>query len=283
MPGGFRAETDAPWLDGLGSQLHALAPLDPQGQLQCLTHWARARGVHTESGYALQFVASTGDHRDYEAHIFSTGEVPTRTEGTGARHDLYNALAWLRWPRSKARLNALHVQARASGVPDRGRGAERDAATLLDENGLVWVGEDIGLESALRDFDWPTLFAVRRHELTGSVRIAVLGHALLQKLEAPFKGITAHALVLRMPSNSPHEAVDGALAARLHPQGLTARSFCPLPVMGLPGWSAANEDPHFYDDPLVFRRGRMRDAEAIMNPTHRPADGPLPHFSRKTS
>lgn len=262
--------------------MRTLAPLGSQGRLHCLTHWAQARGVQTESGRALRFVLSTGEHRDYEAHIFSTGEVPTRTEGTGARHDLYNALVWLRWPLSKARLNALHVQERARGEPVCGRGAERDAATLLDENGLVWVGEDVGLESALRDFDWPTVFAARRHELSTKVRIAVFGHALLQKLEAPFKGITAHALTLCMPVDSPHEAVDGALATRLQAQSLSARSLCPLPVMGLPGWSADNENPCFYDDPQVFRRGRLRGVKTIMSPTYSPGEGLPSNSPRKT-
>ena len=77
MPGGFQAETEAPWLNGLGQALRTLAPLDSQGRLHCLTHWAQARGLQTESGRALRFVSSTGELRDYEAHIFSTGEVPT--------------------------------------------------------------------------------------------------------------------------------------------------------------------------------------------------------------
>ena len=265
MPGGFPADPCVPWLDGLGACLQTLAPLGAPARLQRLTHWAQSMGVQTESGMAVRFVAHDGI-ADYEAHIFETGEVPTRTEGDGARHDLYNALTWLRWPHSKARLNAVHVQVRARGATatTTGRGPQRDAATLFDENGLVWIGEDNELESALHHFDWPTLFVARRDELPRRVRIAVFGHALLQKLEAPFKGITAHTLTLHMPPDTPHESVDRALAARLQADTLQARSFCPLPVMGWPGWSSANSNPQFYDDPQVFRRGRLRQTRAII-------------------
>jgi hypothetical protein len=278
LPGGFPADACAPWLDGLGTHLHALEPLEPRMRLQYLTHQAMAFGLHTASGQPLRFVAHAGI-ADYESHIFATGEVPTRIDGDGARHDLYNALAWLRWPHSKARLNALHMQARACVASTTGRGPQRDAATLFDENGLVWIGQDGGLEAALRDFDWPTLFTVRRDELPGKVHVAVFGHALMHKLEAPFKGITAHALPLRMPVQSSHEAVDRALAAKLAAASLQARGFCPLPVMGLPGWSPANTDPAFYQDEQVFRRGRMRRKPAL---DHRPPDSPRFPPSLKT-
>lgn len=263
MPGGSPADAGAPWLSGFSAYLRALEPLAPRSRLQYLTDQATALGLHTAAGRPVQFIAHTGIV-DYESHIFATGEVPTRTEGAGARHDLYNALVWLRWPHTKARLNALHLQARTRVAPAAGRGPQRDAATLFDENGLVWIGEDIGLESALRDFDWPTLFMARRAELPGKVRIAVFGHALLHKLEAPFKGITAHTLALRMPPDTAHESVDRALAATLQADTVHARSFCPLPVMGWPGWSSANTHPQFYDDAQVFRRGRLRQTRAII-------------------
>lgn len=264
MPGGFPTDPGAPWLDGLGASLQALALLAPAQRLQWLSDQARALGVSTESGHPVQFLPLEGVP-DYESHIFACGEVPTRVQGRGAQHDLYNALAWLRWPRSKARLNAMHVQARANAVPSGVRGLQRDAATLFDENGVVWIGQDSELESALRGFDWPTVFGTHRQRLSQRVRVAVFGHALLHKLEAPYKGMTAHGIVLPLPVATPHADIDRALADRLHPEALSASRFCPLPVMGLPGWSADNEDPRFYDDPQVFRRGRLRPSRAIID------------------
>jgi len=264
LPGGCRTDPATPWLDGLGSALQALASLTPEQRLAWLSEQARVLDVKTESGHRLRFVSPQA-LPDYESHIFDRGEVPTRLQGPGAQHDLYNALAWLRWPRSKARLNALHVQARAIAAPTGGRGLQRDAATLLDENGVVWIGQDSELESALRAFDWAAVFGTHRRRLSQSVRVAVFGHALLHKLETPYKGITAHAMVLSLPVATPHADIDRALADRLNPGALGASRFCPLPVMGLPGWSAANEDPRFYDDPQVFRRGRLRPSRAIID------------------
>ncbi|HYF59325.1 MAG TPA: DUF3025 domain-containing protein [Burkholderiaceae bacterium] len=193
----------------------------------------------------------------YEARILATGEVATRVEGRGARHDLYNALAWLTWPRTKARLNALHAQGLAGGAaPAGGRGALRDATTLFDENGALWVGTDASLEAALRAFDWATLFVARRDALRAAVAVHVPGHALLEKLDAPYKAITAHAWPLRLPADAPLDAVDAAAAASLDAGLPSTRALCPLPVMGLPGWCDANRDPAFYNDPMVFRPGR---------------------------
>lgn len=265
MPGGLPTDHRLPWLEGLGSALQALAPLTPTQRLPWLSAQARLQGMRTESGHPLSFLERDGVS-DYEAHIFSCGEVPTRVQGPGARHDLYNALTWLRWPRTKARLNALHVQVRAQATPVEGRGSQRDAATLFDENGVVWIGQHSGLESALRAFDWPTVFGTHRQRLRERVRVAVFGHALLHKLETPYKAITAHGITLSLPITTPQADIDRALADRLTPEALDARHFCPLPVMGLPGWSADNEDPRFYDDPQVFRRGRLRQPRAIIEP-----------------
>jgi hypothetical protein len=147
---------------------------------------------------AADACGSADDRAGYEARIDATGEVPTRVEGRGARHDLYNALAWLAWPRTKGRLNALHALGLATHAGG-GRGGLRDALTLVDENAAAWVGLDASLEAALRAFDWPRLFVRERARLRASVAVHVLGHALLEKLDAPFKAVTAHAWPLRLP------------------------------------------------------------------------------------
>ena len=36
----------------------------------------------------------------------------------------------------------------------------------------------------------------------------------------------------------------------------SAKPFLPLPVLGVPGWWPANENPGFYDDADVFRPAR---------------------------
>jgi hypothetical protein len=258
-----------------------LEPLASAARLDVLNAAAREAGLLSGSGRGLQFVPQPSAiasglepsaSSDYEARIFDTGEVPTRLNGPGERHDLYNAIVWLTFPRAKARLNALQA-ARHRSTPGRHapdapgvgqaadgagsqRGPLRDAATLFDENAALWIGLDASFEAALRAFDWRELFVRRRAQLGESVRLMVFGHALLEKLESPYKAVTAHAWPLRVPVDASLAEIDLALSLALDAQTLSTRAFCPLPVMGFPGWCADNADPHFYDDPTVFRPGR---------------------------
>jgi len=273
-----------PGLEPYAGPLAELETLEPHACLSLLNRWAHDRALRTESGRPIRFVdaasrlagsagsAGSAGGLAYEHGIAATGEVPTRTRGPGVRHDLLNALVWLRFPRAKARLNAIHAAALAAGgVGSNGvgaaragvragvRGSVRDTVTLFDESGAVWVGEDAGLREALRRLDWHRLFVAQRDRLARSVSVHVFGHGLLQKLQAPYKGVTAHALTLDAPAAVGTGELDALLAARLAAGPLEAGTLCPLPVMGLPGWCAANEDPAFYNDPAVFRATRTRN------------------------
>lgn len=188
----------------------------------------------------------------YEAHIFKTGTVPTRDN----LHDLFNGLTWLAFPQAKTRLNALQ----AAEIERVGVGAERgplrDALTLFDENGAV-LDAPPALWDALVARDWRRLFITER-ALWQEARLLVFGHALLDKLCQPRKGMTAH--VLLAPSftglagaTRSIVADDAAIARALDPAHLATKPFVPLPVLGVPGWWAENENFSFYDDPGVFR------------------------------
>jgi hypothetical protein len=84
------------------------------------------------------------------------------------------------------------------------------------------------------------------------MRLAVLGHAALEKALEPWPGITCKALFV-----SPDENLDEQAARWLAglPPGARARGLAPLPVFGYPGW-ADNERPEFYDDERYFRHGK---------------------------
>jgi hypothetical protein len=84
----------------------------------------------------------------------------------------------------------------------------------------------------------------------------VFGHALLEKLENPYKSITAHTLVLEAFERS-WNAIDIALSSQLDAK-LTTKRFTPLPLMGLPGWAEDNVRPEFYADERVFRKPKAR-------------------------
>mgnify|MGYP002778437434 CR=1 FL=1 len=214
----------------------------------------------------LRFVdASTVVATVYEAHIGATGQVPTRPIAEGFVHDALNALAWLRFPRLKARLNALQVRAIArDGLGER-RGPLRDAATLFDENAIVLAvarhdPQARAVLEALRGHDWRGAFVAQRDAWERVVTPIAFGHALMQKLLRPFPSITAHAWVLDVSPrwfatdmDARCRAVDAELTPLLEALLSERAARTPLPVLGLPGWWAANAAPAFYDDVAVFR------------------------------
>jgi len=216
-----------------------------------------AWAIRTFGGHALRFIPQdalpTGTA--YEAHIAATGEVPTRDN----LHDFFNALIWLHWPRAKAALNARQARAIMQNGIGAARGTVRDAATLFDENALIFLHTDDAPERCLTGFDWRGLFVERRAAWGASCIVLPFGHALLEKLVAPYKSITGHAWPVRVSAlPTDRVSLDTVLAHTLLNTELTPRDFRPLPVMGIPGWCDANEDDSFYSDATVFRPGRRR-------------------------
>lgn len=219
-----------------------------------------AQVIRTSGGHMLRFIPQDAlpPATAYEAHIATTGEVPTRDN----LHDFFNALMWLHWPRAKAVLNARQARAIAQDGIGAARGKVRDTATLFDENTLIFLRTDDGPERCLTGFDWHGLFVRSRAGWGVSCAVLPFGHALLEKLVAPYKSVTAHAwpvCVAALPAD--RASLDAALADTLLDTELTPRDFRPLPVMGIPGWCDANEDVAFYSDTTVFRPGRRATAQ----------------------
>jgi hypothetical protein len=119
--------------------------------------------------------------------------------------------------------------------------------TLFDENAAI-LQAPASLADALRRRDWYTLFVERRADWE-SARLILFGHALLEKLMQPRKAIAAHVWLI-------DEISDETLALNVTSERLTAKDFLPLPVLGVPGWWAANENISFYNDAEVFRPPR---------------------------
>ena len=185
----------------------------------------------------------------YEEFIFDTGTVPTR-EGL---HDFFNGLVWMRFPATKRLLNRLQAtEIRQAGV-GQVRGPVRDAITLFDENAVLLQAPD-ALWHALLARDWTRLFVDLR-PLWVQARLIGFGHALLEKLVSPYKSVTGHVFREPVPIDLGDDPADWDrwLAARLTAAGLANKPFTPLPVLGVPGWWPANQDPAFYDDLTVFR------------------------------
>jgi hypothetical protein len=189
----------------------------------------------------------------YEQHIFTTGCVPTRDN----LHDFFNGLVWLRFPLTKRRLNQLQAeqiaQADITKASSQVRGPVRDALTLFDENTALLQAPD-AIWQALLARDWQRLFGPLRPRWA-EVRLVLFGHALLEKLVTPYKSITAHVYRVPVPLTLGDDLAqwDAWLADRLTASELACKPFTPLPVLGVPGWWPANEDPAFYADASVFR------------------------------
>lgn len=193
----------------------------------------------------------------YEPYIFDTGCVPTRD----GLHDFFNGLAWLHFPLTKRRLNQLHVAQIAQTGIQPVRGPARDGLTLFDENAAFLQAPD-ALWDALLAKDWQRLFGALR-PLWRQAHLLLFGHALLEKLVLPRKPITAH--VYRVQAHGQALGIgdmDAWIAADLSPDKLARKPFAHLPVLGVPGWCGANEEPLFYADASVFRPPRLAAAPA---------------------
>jgi len=214
--------------------------------LDALNRAAESRGLRTESGKPVRFVPPSRDDPYYEAGVYASGRVSTRPDSL---HDWFNALAWLAFPRTKARINALHAdELRRSPAGNGTRGPLRDLLTIFDEGGAIVLCPNDTLLSLLHAFEWKGLFLDHRDEVKRQMQIVVLGHAVMEKALEPWPGVTCKALVFAGGD------VD-ALAAdwlAIQPRDASPKLLQPLPIFGFPGWSEG-QDAAFYDDKRYFR------------------------------
>lgn len=194
--------------------------------------------------------------RAYEQYIFDSGCVPTRD----GLHDFFNGLCWMQFPLTKRRLNQLQAAQIAHTGIQPVRGPARDGLTVFDENAAFLQAPD-PLWDALAAKDWQRLF-IELRPLWRHAHLVLFGHALLEKLVSPRKAITAHVYRAQAASHSIAD-LDAWMAADLSADKLASKPFAHLPVLGVPGWWAANEDPAFYADTSVFRRPRIDGASSI--------------------
>jgi hypothetical protein len=215
-------------------------------------------------GLPIRFIpqGSAEVGRDYELGVYRTGCVPTRPRNW---HDLLNALVWVTFPAAKAALNARHAEARKTRLAGTNRGAVEDALTGFDESGIAVACADPVLARLLLDFRWKELFWVRRQEVLARMRFTVFGHGLYEKALRPFVGMTGKGILVPVhdgffarPLDEQTQELDQALAALIRsPESLASpRELAPIPLLGVPGWWAPNQDPDFYDDSGYFRSGR---------------------------
>jgi hypothetical protein len=279
----------------LASPLFAtLAPLierlpeDHFPTLAELNRLCEEREVVSGGGEPVEFVpqeAKTGE--PYEKRVFAYGKVLTRNRNW---HDLFNALVWITFPKTKAAINRHHYREMQSREGGEARGPVRDALTLFDESGVIVASSDAGLSGLLTGFQWKELFWTRRDEVAGAMRFHLFGHALYEKALAPYKGITGKSVIvdvsareLERPLPQQLASLDAQLARSFADMRSLASTedYAPLPILGVPGWTADNESERYYEDTQQFRPGRVREREkpqeertaAESNPNSKPDPG----------
>ena len=256
-------------LRAVGSNLPQIGWPDPA----TLTALAEAAGrVVNAQGLRVRFVAQEAKSKKFEQgfeqRAFLNGEVQMRPRDW---HDLFNALAWMTFPTTKAVINARHYES-LSAAQSGNRAPVSDALTLFDEEGVVIVSSDAALLDLIREFRWKELFWKRREQARDRMRFMLFGHALYHKAMDPYVGMTGKAVLLHVPAefmqlplSAQVAQTDGLLAAYIWDRSRMnhGQELSPLPVLGVPGWWMDNEQESFYDITGYFRPGRagtgMRD------------------------
>lgn len=214
------------------------------------------------------------EKRYYETIISEDGVVPTREQSW---HDLFNALIWLQFPKTKSLLNELHINdIHQYGVNPRT--SRRNRITHFDECGVVLaveapcLNDDLEQQKSARQplemflqqlasHEWEQAFVANRARWHNEVIPFVFGHANLEMMLNPFIGLTGKWLAVSVPhgfcnlTNWQQRAVlDEAMMQRIKSLNSfqSAPLLKPLPLLGVPLWHNEQNEA-FYKNTDYFR------------------------------
>ncbi|MEW9798144.1 DUF3025 domain-containing protein [Alteromonas sp. CYL-A6] len=201
--------------------------------------------------------------RYYETIIAEDGVVPTREDNW---HDLFNALIWIQFPKTKALLNQLHRE----DILHHGlhpRTARRNHITHFDECGVVLAVPQQHVDEAsqilylLDQHCWSEAFLEAGNAWGRVLLPVVFGHANLEMMLNPFIGLTGKWLAVTVPDNyivasaaAKRAMLDDALTTRIASLDYLQHrnTLKPLPLLGVPGWYQS-QSPAFYRNTDYFR------------------------------
>lgn len=213
---------------------------------------------HERTGAVLGLVEqqSLDDGENYEQRILRHAALATRS---GNWHDLFNALAWHRFPAIKSALNVAQVEDMARvGLSRRTR--RQDALTQFDEAGAIVVLRDPDLLAAWDRHDWSGLFLRDRQAWSdGRITLAVFGHALYEHALNPDMLLVSKTLVLLDDGRGSADALIDRRVADAIGEGRcldNPQQLRPLPMPGIPGWHRRAQDAAFYGELPCFRPAR---------------------------
>lgn len=250
---------------GIFSALAAVFPLAQQHSFpsaELLTLWLHHYAKLTE----WRFVDSTvldADGRYYEDFIAQSRQIPLRANNW---HDLFGALIWCLFPKSKQVMNQLHMaQIQQFGAKERT--VARHKLTLLDECGVLLCIKPSQrfILDLLRNHQWTEAF-YQHQSLWAELQPMIFGHANYEMATKPFIGLTAKLWCIELPEQGSADAdtesydfVDSLLAAQLVEPKLLLdnQQLSPLPLLGVPGWYKV-QNLAFYADSSYFRPKRQQ-------------------------
>ena len=231
-----------------------------------LAAWPTVQDLHQvlqNSGIGLQQqdTAASTESRYYEEIVFQDRRVPTRSNNW---HDFYNACIWGMFPQTKAKLNQLHIEEiRQFGLTPRT--PRRDRITHFDECGVVLAYSCPAISTSLQAHEWQQVWLQRRADWlpeTRRVRAYVFGHANYEMLMQPYIGLTGKWLGVAVAPDfwqatlaQQYRLLDTAVVNWCAAEHSFAHrgQLSPLPLLGVPGWSALNQTPTFYQNTQYFR------------------------------
>jgi hypothetical protein len=229
--------------------------IDRNNSIASLNAVAHAREID------LKFIAAPDKKIsavEYETRIANDHEFMVND----GLHDLFNACIWLTFPKTKRTISELHVEL-GSGENNR-RPRRRDVLTLFDESGLMLICDPPHCDEFKKlneTHQWKTLFVEHRREFFDHVRPILFGHGALEQLASNWhRGLTVKAQWLALHSKTSLAEIDAFLSTKIRAnEELRDNEWrIPVPLFGVPGWFAENENATCYDDASVFRAARRR-------------------------
>lgn len=211
-----------PWLLHFARRWPELRAVSPPGR-NILQRWLD----EVSAPWGLSESASPSG--SYEDSI-AGGTIPTRHESW---HDVFNVLAFVRYPRAKRalheRVRQLQHVRRMEGHPRGRRCSEGDALTILDEATLLIVGSaaDMGAFRAAREQGEASCLERALDE--GRLAVSCFGHALLEHLQLgrPPIGAGVLEMVIEGGEGGLEARVDAVLAGMIEAGALKRPAFAP--------------------------------------------------------
>jgi Protein of unknown function (DUF3025) len=250
---------------GIFRALSAIFPLAEQADFpspELLTEWLHQHTALLD----WSFVDSTvldADGRYYEDFISQSQQIPIRASNW---HDLFGALIWCLFPKSKQLMNQLHM-AQIQQFGSKERTKVRHKLTLLDECGVLLCikSSQRFLLDLLRDHQWTDAFYQHKN-LWSELNPIIFGHANYEMATKPFIGLTGKLWCIELPEQTRlpqgikgYNFVDELLVKQLVQAEvlLDNQQLSPLPLLGVPGWYK-EQDEAFYADTSYFRPKRHK-------------------------